>query len=302
MSPLVALGGLLGALLGTGLVVLIGSRRVEASSAGPAVLGWAGLVDRVRAGARGWSRRAVWAVAAGVVAGIATGWVVGAVIAAAAVAWLPTLWRSADAAEADRLDAVASFTERLSGTLAGGGTGLEQALLATCRTPPGPIAGPLADLEQRLAAGAGLDPALRALAEDLDDPLADMVVTALLLASRHPAGGLTAALDRLAAHTRTAVTTRRRIDASRQGQRTAVRIIVITALVLTALLSTSRLAEPYSTPGGQLVLAALAALGGTALWWLGRMARTPRPARLLQPRTAPAAELQQGAETEVTGR
>ena len=79
---------------------------------------------------------------------------------------------------------------RDSGCTTAGSVGLEQAIIATSRTAPAPIAVELVTLADRLRVRMPLPQALHRLADDLDDASADLVVAALLLNARLRGPGL----------------------------------------------------------------------------------------------------------------
>ncbi|MDI2127146.1 type II secretion system F family protein [Yinghuangia seranimata] len=232
--------------------------------------------------------------AAGV--GVLTGWPVAALLAGLAGWALPGLLRPdrASRVRTERIEAVAVWAEMLRDTLAAA-AGLQQAIRATA-----PIAPPALETEVRALAtavehGERLPDALRAFADDVDDPLADLVVAALLLAAERQAGQLADLLGSLAHATREQVTVRLKAGAERARVRTSVRMVVVVTLVMAfglLLLDRAYLA-PYGSATGQLVLAMVGALFALAFWWLARLASDRLPARILRgtrhplPDTAP---------------
>jgi tight adherence protein B len=181
-----------------------------------------------------------------------------------------------------RIEAVAVWTEMLRDTLASA-AGLEQAIAATATAAPAPIRDQVQALAARIDRGERLAVALRRLADDLDDPTADLVVAALVLAAQHQARNLTDLLASLAHAARDQATMRLRVSAGRARVRTTVRIIVAVTLTMAAgltLLNRPYLAA-YGSPGGQLVLAAIGGVFALALAWLMRIARISDPPRVL---------------------
>jgi hypothetical protein len=274
VGSVTALAAVLGAGAGLGLILVVAGLRgaPAATAAAPAnVRRW-----RPAAGHAGW--RIAVAAGAAVVVGAATRWPVGAILAGLAGWAVPGLWagRGAEAAATARIEAIATWTEMLRDTLAGA-AGLEQAITATAPVAPVAIRAEVA----RLAARAERDrlaSALRAFAEDLADPTADLVVAALLLAVEHRARRLADLLGSLAAAARDHAGMRLRVQAGRARTRTTVRVVVGATLSMAAglALADRGYLAPYDSAAGQLVLAGVGAIFTAAFVWLSRMAR-PQP-------------------------
>jgi len=282
MTTGAAVLGILGAGLGLGLA-LIGAgwrgRPVTRRARRPG-LGW--LV--VRGVDQATVRTAGAAVAGGVLVVAVTGWLVGGVLAAAGVVTLPRLLgrdRHA-AARVARVEAVASWTEMLRDTLAAA-AGLEQTILATAGTAPAALRGEIRGLAARLERGERLPAALRVFAEQVADPTADLVVSALVLAAEHQARQLADLLGELAREAREQVAMRLRVDAGRARTRTSVRVIVGTTLAFAAglIILNRPYLHPYDSAGGQLVLLLVGGLFAVAFWWLARIGRIAENPRLL---------------------
>lgn len=230
-------------------------------------------------------RRLLVAGVAGVSVGVATGWPVGAVLAVAAVVGLPALWGDRSARHTvDRLEAIASWTEMVRDTLHAS-AGLAQAVTTTAPLAPPPIRPSVRRLADRLSAGVPMVDALRALADDLDDPLGDVVVCALLLAVSAQAQRLGDLLGALATSARAEVAMRLRVEAARASAHSSVRIITVFTLgfVGTLLILARAYLAPFGTVTGQAVLALAGSFDALGLVLLTRMARQPRPPRLLAP-------------------
>lgn len=226
---------------------------------------------------------------AGIITGIglwlASGWTVFLIGAPLAAIGLPLLLGGDDTVRRiERIDALETWTRGLSGlTIAG--AGLEQTLLAGVPSAPEALREPLATLAARLGARWRTQDALRAFADDLDDPSADLVVMHLLLAERVRGPGLARALNDLAESLAEEVRMRRRIAADRAKPRLNVRIItVLTLLLLCALPFAGEFVAPYRIPAGQLLLAGWLVLYAITLTWLRRITIMPAPARSLGPR------------------
>lgn len=226
----------------------------------------------------------VGAAFAGLAVGTVTGWLVGAVLTAFAVFGLPRILGSNvdHKAHLERIEAIAGWTEMLRDTLVAA-AGLEQAILATAPACPVAIRDEITELAVRLERGERLAPSLRYLADQLHDPTADLVISALVLAAEHQARQLADLLGELASEAREQASMRMRVEAGRARTRTSVRVIVITTLsfaVGLVLLNRGYLA-PYDSAIGQIILALVGALFATAFVWLTRIARLRAPQRFL---------------------
>ncbi len=267
-----------GAALGLGLVGSVASRR----SGGHRPR----ATTRVRRLQENWARRApLYALAAalGVAAGALTGWPVAALITAGAVVGIPALLsRVAGERSIAKVEAVATWTEMLQSTLAAS-AGLSQAIIATAPLSPLPIRDAATRLAGQLSAGQHPRDALVEFAEVLDDPSADQVVCALLLATSSRAQRMGDLLSALADSTREEVALRLRIETGRASVRSGVRTVVIFSIAFAAGLA--MLARPYlhpfGTPTGQLVLGAVGSLYAAGLTLMVSMSRPPAPVRLL---------------------
>ena len=228
--------------------------------------------------------RLLRAAAAAVVLLILTRWPTAAVAGAALGFFGPDLLagKGKRTADATRSAAIATWCEMLRDTLSSG-AGLQQVIIATAPIAPVPIRPALDRLQARRRAGVPLTEAIAGLAEDLNDPTGDLVVSALLLAAKGEARDLANLLGQLAEIARENATIRLQADAARGKTRTATRAItgltITMALVLT--LIARNYLDPYSTLTGQVVLALVLAEFAASLWWIQRLNRTHPPRRFL---------------------
>ena len=213
------------------------------------------------------------------VALVATGWPVGALLAGGIALSLPSVFvgKGARAAEIARVEAIATWAGQLRDMLSGG-NGLLETIEATAPFAPGPIRPEV----ERLAVGmrrGRLVPALRAFAADVDDPMADLVVASLVVATTEQVGRLGELLGMLAARTNEQAALRMRVDKDRASVRTQVRgVVLVTVACMVGLTISDRgLLDAYDTAEGQVVLAVIGCcfLGAFAL-----LARLARPQRL----------------------
>ena len=278
------LGGVCGAAAAVGvLLVVAGLRRVPVE---PAEQGWRGGPGRGQqlASRLAGKRRLLLATAvAGVLGWALTGWVVAGAAAGLAVVGAPRLRRgAAGRRQLARLEALEAWTRRLADLLGSGAGGLEQAIGASVRTCPPPIAAEVTALAGRLRV-FGPEAALRGFADDLADigaPAADLVAAALILRVRRGGRGLRPVLEALAADL---VRARRAIDADRAKPRSNVRVLIaVTGVVLAVTLVFARdYLTPFGTPAGQVMLAVIVAVFAAAIGLLARITRLPDAIRFL---------------------
>lgn len=285
VTPLAAI---LGAGFGIGLVAFIYGVRQRPVEEQDADAGRR-LVDRLPVS---WTKRRVTvAVVLGLAAGALTGWPVAAVLTTAALLTLPGLLgpdRQA-ARRTERMEALATWTEMLRDTLSAA-AGLEQAVLATADIAPTLLETELGRLAASVRSGRPLPGALRAFAEEVDDPLADVVVAALLMAAEQQARQLGALLGELSESVREQVAMRQRIDAGRASIRTGVRVTVTVTLgmVVGLVVFNRPYLDPFDTFTGQIVLAVVGVLFAVAFTWLTLIGRIAEPVRLMRTGTGTA--------------
>jgi Flp pilus assembly protein TadB len=244
----------------------------------------AGRPRRRRASLQERTRRLTLGLVAGLLALLATHWVVAGLSIGLLVAYWDRITGSSavEKRAIGRLDALASWTESLRDTIAGA-IGLEQAIPATAVNAGAPIRPSLNLLVDRLRIREPLPDALRAFAEDLDDPSADIICAALLLNARLRGPGLRDVLTALASSTREELDMRRRIEASRKSIRRSVRIVLFIVLGMMGMLSVlnRRYVEPYDSIGGQAMLLVIAALFTMGLLWLRSLSVPSKTDRFL---------------------
>jgi tight adherence protein B len=216
--------------------------------------------------------------------GVVTRWPMAALLLGLAAFLAPSLLGGEKERKArlGRVEAVAAWAEMLRDTMAGSG-GLEQSIVATAGVAPLPIRTDVIRLAARLERER-LAPALRAFADEIDDPSGDLVVAALLLAADKSPKRLGDLLGRLARSARADVNMRLRIEASRARTRTSVKVItVFTTVFATFLLVFNReYLEPYDSVAGQGVLALIGLCFGSAFFWLSRSFRIEAEQRFLR--------------------
>jgi tight adherence protein B len=236
----------------------------------------------------GWSRwRWPVAAAAGLIGWLVTGWPVAAGIAAMSVVGLPVLLGTAAVAERSiaRLEAIEEWTRRLADILVTG-AGLGQAIVMSLRTCPELLRPEVGGLVARLDARWTTEDALLAFAVELDDAGADLVVAALVLASRSSGPGLARVLTSVGDAVAQDVAVRRTVEAERAKPRATARAVTFITLGLLVVGAFNRAyLAPYSTPLGQLVLALIAAAFVGCLMWMRALTLSPPEPRFV---TGPA--------------
>lgn len=232
--------------------------------------------------------RSPWPIAIGLACGAvvfaSSGWVLPAVTVAAGGWWIARTMggtRSRRQDGADVSDALASWVENLRDVLLAGEQPIG-AIRATVPTCPDAIRPAV----NRLAVGLGRrDPqsVLRRFADDVDDPLGDLVAVGLIIAIER--GGRTVdVLSSLARQARAQADRRRLVEAERAPVRREVTLLTaIMATLVIGLLVFGR-AEylaPYDDPAGQVFVAVVLAVYGGLLLRVRSLASYPTPRRFL---------------------
>lgn len=217
-----------------------------------------------------------------------TGWPVGGFWAFAGVASVPFLrgHRHDAAAEIDKVEAIATWTEQIRDTM-NASAGLQQSLVATAANGPLVIRAELAAFARRAPRG-DLAGALRQLGLDLDHPASDLVIAGLISATELDAGRLVPLLSRLANSIRDEAQMRVRIEVSRARVRTSMKIVgFFVALTMSALVLFGRdLLSGYRGALGQLWLIVVGGVVVLAIWATRKLAEVPQPERFVARRVA----------------
>jgi tight adherence protein B len=226
-----------------------------------------------------------------VVVGV-TGWIVGGVLAAVACLALPRVLggKASRQRAIGRTEAVASWTEMVRDSIVAA-SGLEEAIVATAPVAPAPIGREVRALVRRLD-HQRLPDALVAFGNDLDHPSGDLVVAALVTASRLEASDLSGLLSRLADATRGEARMRIRVEVGRTRVRTATKVIVgvvAVAVAFLAVVNRDYLAV-YDSPTGQLVLAVVGGIFATGGWLLAHMSEIELPERFTARASGPTTD------------
>ncbi len=213
-----------------------------------------------------------------------SGWLLPGAVVGVGAFWVIGGWQRRQrpmTGEVARLDALASWIENVRDVLLAG----EQPIGAITSTVG--TCSPIIRAEvRRLAAGLGRqdpDIVFRRFADDLDDPLADLVATGLSIAVQRGARTVPV-LTALAEQTRQQVDRRRLVEAERAPTRREVQALtsIMGALVVGLLvLGRSQYLAAYDEPTGQLFLSASLAGYVVLIARVQRLATFPRPSRFL---------------------
>ncbi len=230
------------------------------------------------------SRRHLTAGGAGLVVFAVSGWL----LAGVGVAWctliVPELWADKRTATLIvRLEALASWTRRLADMMASGAANsLESALLKSTTMCPAAIEAEVRRLGDRLGP-QGTETALRAFAEEIDDPAGDHVAAALILRARSGGAGLALVLGDLAGDIEAQVSNRRQIEADRAKPMSNVRMIVVLTAVMSIglVLFGGAYMAPFHSLIGQLVLALPMGMMIASLLWIRDLTKAVTGPRFL---------------------
>ncbi len=189
-----------------------------------------------------------------------------------------------------RSEAVAAWAEMFRDLLVSN-AGLHEAIGKSARVAPAAIRDEVKALYLRTQRGE-LATALSRFADDMDDGIADTVVTALQIADQRAVADLGQMLAAVAGSTRETVAMQLRINAARaRTYRTAQLITGIVAFFVGVLVLTNReYMAPFGTAVGQTVLALVAGVVGVAVWAMVVLSKPVRSPRLLRVGTSAPAE------------
>lgn len=286
MIPLAA--AICGAALIAGMLLLAAGIYGRALGSQPATPGSAARSVALLRWRRAVAGRRGRTIAAGILAGVViwavSGWPVAGIVAALAVPGLPYFFGAAAIAKRriDVLQGLEEWVRRLADSMAAGASPIQTIVTAAAHAPVA-IREPAARLAAGLSSPRGdQQHALRRFADDIDDPLGDMVVIALGIAVTAPSARTPDMLRVLARQLADDVAARRRIETDRAEPRSEARtIVIVQILFVVAVAAFTSYAKVYGTVTGQLVLALLAAIVIGALVMLRKLSISTGPARLL---------------------
>lgn len=212
-----------------------------------------------------------------------TGWVPFTVMIPVIAVVVPQLFSDAEEKRATQMRVdLEAWTRSLSGLIQTG-RNLPTVLNISHTSASGGMKEPMRRFVARTSGGWSTEKALRALAADLDDSTADLVVMNLISASRTTGDGLREALDGLAALVADEVQTRRKISAERSKPRLNARIVFyITVLMMLAIPFIPLFSKGYQTPLGQIAFMVIAVVIGAIVARMQWIVRTVHPPRILE--------------------
>ncbi|MFZ6003066.1 MAG: type II secretion system F family protein [Actinomycetota bacterium] len=228
-------------------------------------------------------RRLVVGVAAALATLVTTRWPVAAAAAGVAAWAIASTGRKARRALDKRTEAIALWAEMLRDAI-GTARGVEGVLVATASTAPLPIRPEVQRMARRLQ-HESLDTVLDDLADDLDHPIGDLVVTALRLTSTAGGRQVRDVLANLAAAAYAEAESRRRVEVARERPRSAMRYtaMIIGGFVTLLVIFSRKYLDPYDSALGQIVLVFVGSYWAAGFWWMHRMGRVTPVERFLAP-------------------
>jgi Flp pilus assembly protein TadB len=253
---------------------------------------WSGLHVEPRQARAKSVRRFPMVVSVGVAALVAaiSGWIIPSLVVGSIAGWLAgsiSLRRVDIDVGVERTEALASWVENVRDVLQSGNQPVG-AIGATTETCPPSIRPHVRMLFARLSAGQPAELAFRRFADDMNEPLADLVAVGLLIAVSRGAETQDV-LSALAVQARHQADRRRIVEAERAPMR---REVLMVSMVMCALLggvfvfARSSYLDAYDDASGQVFLALILVGYGALLLWVGRLASFPQPSRFLTLRQA----------------
>jgi Flp pilus assembly protein TadB len=234
--------------------------------------------------------RIVVTVVAGSVVIALSGWLIPSLVIGAIAGWLADSMRRRRAGDDDgveRTEALASWVENVRDVLRSGNQPVG-AIGATTDTCPPSIRPQVLSLFARLSAGQQPEVVFRRFADEMDEPLADLVAVGLLIAVSRGAE-TEDVLSALAAQARHQADRRRVVEAERAPMRREVWMVSMVMCALLAgvfVFARSSYLNAYDDISGQLFLTVILVGYGALLMCVGRLATFPRPSRFLTLRQA----------------
>ncbi|MCG2805782.1 type II secretion system F family protein [Propionicimonas sp.] len=221
-------------------------------------------------------------IAAGLVLAITTGWWILIILLPAAAIGLPYLFDTrTETRQQARIEAMGKWVSALSGSM-GAGASLEQALWSSLRSTAPEIRPEVQRLNARISSRIPTTVALRAFADEMNDPITDKIVCTLMLGADRRGAALSGVLSDLATSLDEDMAARRSVVASRATARTTARGVTgLTAVVIAALFFVGDYVDPYRSPSGQVILGVMLVLYAASLIWMKRLAEVKRPPRFL---------------------
>ncbi len=225
---------------------------------------------------------AIGGAVAGVIVLATSGWLLPSIVVGGGVWWLSArACAPAPTGSAATTEALASWVENLRDVLLAG----EQPIGAIAATVP-TAAPEIRPAVRRLSTGLGhrsTETAMRTFADDIDDPLGDLIAAGLAIAIER-GGRTTAVLSAVAEQARSQADRHRLIEAERAPVRREVTLLTLMMgglIVGLLVFGRAEYLAPYDEPAGQVFVAIVLVIYGALLVRVQRLARYPRPGRFL---------------------
>lgn len=208
---------------------------------------------------------------------------VGAAVLIVVARWLMTRERGRSLSEvADLAEVIARWLENVSDKVRSASHTAESALLAASEEVTGPYGPPFHGFAEDMRV-YGLDTAGQRLCEELDHPLADKAVVALLSA-RQSGGMPVEALGALADAAQSEMNNARRLAALLTSSHTSARLVVLfgSLLAVLALVLFRENLSVYTSVAGQVTLLVGLTIAAVSLWKVWDLSRVPPARRYLR--------------------
>ncbi len=263
------------------LLIILGLRGIEetdgASQPSRSIFDRFADFDRVRL-------RIGLAVGGSLAVGLVTGWPVAVLLTFGGGLAAPTIAGAQKRREhaVALTEAVATWAEQLRDTISSA-AGLQEAIAVTAKVAPKEIRAEVNDLALAMRR-TPLPILLRQFANAVDDPAADQVAIALILASERRGQNLVGLLTDVAEAAREEATMRMRTETSRAqtySDARAVTYIVLGMFGVLLVMSRGYL-DPFDSLTGQVVLAVVGSLWVGAFYGLAQLSRVRRSPRILK--------------------
>lgn len=292
-------GLLWGLLVGAGVVMLAVGLSRSAPAARqrrvPLQQQWIRLTRRPpgRAGRR---RDILWVSTAvgAVVLFAVTGWALALLVVPVLVLALPWLLADTNKVRIERTAALEMWIRSLRSILVSGtDTTLEAALVSSLANTPPAIRPEVSDLAARIQSRQNVSHALVQFSDDLDDPTADTVVAALIMAAQQRSGGLLEILEALSEAVTDEVEARRKIEGAKATPRAAARFLTVGFAAIAGLmaLTSPEFLRPYYASAVGEVLLALIITAYLAVLYLVRRVATVQTKPRLHPTVPTSSEI-----------
>lgn len=191
---------------------------------------------------------------------------------------------SAEAQHSRENEAIAIWVESLRDTMRAS-RGVQGAITANIDTAPELLRPPLAKMAKKICHGLPTEYALVEFANELKNPLADLVVAVLVEALSGSAGRLPKVLEEIAVSARSRSVAHLEVHTSRSRARTSLKLVLIVSAlsVLSFFIAFEEYLAPLRSGSGQLLAALIMACMSSCLFWIARLSEIPTPKRIIDP-------------------